>query len=98
MANPGDGKESFDEYQADDEQKTNYGKTGAHTMNTRDDKTESTGKGEMLRAGGDSGENNGPTGSKRNYAKKGREMGTPHNTDWNPMKSKPSTYGICGEC
>jgi hypothetical protein len=92
--------ENFDEYRADDEQKTNYGKKGAHTMNTREDKVESESKGEAMRAGGSSGQDNGPTGSKRDYGKKGQTgSGAPHNTDWNPIKGKPSTYAVGGcEC
>lgn len=89
--------ENYDEYRADDEQKTNYGKQGAHLMNARESKVESEGKGEAMRAGGESGQNNGPTGSKRNYGKSGREGSKDvHNTDWNPIKGAASTYGICG--
>lgn len=43
-------------------------------------------------AGGNSGENNGPTGSSRSYPK-GKSV---RSTDFNPMKKAPSTYGICG--
>lgn len=36
---------------------------------------------------------NGPTGSSRSYPK---GKGSVHNTNWNPMKMKGSTYGIGG--
>lgn len=60
---------------------------------TKTSKVESTGSLAMTKAGGSGGENSGPTGSSRHYPKKG---GSPHKTDWNPMKKAPSTFGICG--
>ena len=94
MNEPG---ENFSDYKAGDEQRQNYGKQGAHHMN-RDDKTESSGKGTAVHAGGGSGQNNGPTGSKRDYGKKGRESSGTPNTNWTPMSGKPSTYGLGCDC
>jgi hypothetical protein len=68
---------------ADDNQRQNYGKTS---------KVESTGSLAGAKGGGGSS-GTGPTGSSRSYPK---GKGSPHNTNWNPMKSAASTYGICG--
>lgn len=46
---------------------------------------------EMIKAGGQSGQNNGPTGSARTYAKgKAPSM----STDFNPQKHKPCGYVV----
>jgi hypothetical protein len=55
----------------------------------------SSGSAQKVSGGGDSGGNNGPTGSARSYPK-GR--GSEHRTDWNPMKKPASTYGVKGCC
>ena len=62
---------------------TNYSKVG------------SSGSGSSMKAsgGGDSGANNGPTGSARSYPK---GKGGSHNTNWNPMKLPASTYAVKG--
>jgi hypothetical protein len=90
-------RENFDDYGERDGGKNNdYGKHGAHLMNTSD-KEVSKGHLEMNRGGrGDSGENNGPTGSSRHYGKKAPGATHPDKTDWNPIKGKPSTYGLEG--
>jgi len=88
--------EDFEKYPGTDRDERNYGKKEAHLMN-RDDKTISKGHLEMNRGGsGDSGENNGPTGSSRHYGKKSPGSTHPDQTDWNPIKKKPSTYGLEG--
>jgi hypothetical protein len=48
---------------------------------------------QRAKGGGDSGANNGPTGSARSYPK---GKGDTHNTNWNPMKLPASTYGVNG--
>lgn len=54
----------------------------------------------MLKGGSSTGGNSGPTGSPRDYAKKGKEGAKPRMENWNPMHMKASTYGIngCGSC
>jgi hypothetical protein len=69
---------------ASDDQRTNYEK---HS------KVESTGHLEPMKGGASNSGNTGPTGSARTYAK---GKSTHHNTDWNPQKCSPSTYGVNG--
>ena len=63
--------------------------------NTNYSKVASSGSGSSMKVegGGDSGGNNGPTGSSRSYPK---GKGSTHRTDWNPMKSAASTYAVKG--
>ena len=75
---------------ADDAQRQDYSK-GA-----RADKDVHESSLEMTKGGGSSGGNSGPTGSSRDYAKKGKEGAEPRMKNWNPMKMEASTYGICG--
>jgi hypothetical protein len=71
-------------------QRREYGtKTGADGT----DKLESTGRLEMLRAGGTVGDQSGPTGSSRSYPKGSSLSLTP---DFNPMKAGKPTYGTEG--
>ena len=68
--------------------RTDYEKTG---------KVESTERLEMIHAGGAGGGNTGPTGSKRDYAKKGGSTpARPHTTDFNPQKTKECCYAVGG--
>lgn len=80
----------------DDEgaERTEYGKKSGF----QEDKGAERGKGgEMhMSAGGDSGSNNGPTGSARVYPKKAPNTTHPDKTDWNPMKIKATCYGVGG--
>jgi hypothetical protein len=60
-----------------------------------ENKVESTSSGSSMKmsGGASSSGSSGPTGSARTYPK---GKGSAHNTDWNPMKTKASTYGVCG--
>lgn len=53
----------------------------------------SSGSNMKLTGGAATSGSSGPTGSARTYPK---GKGDTHNTNWNPMKMKASTYGICG--
>lgn len=90
--------ENFEIYSGSDRDERNYGKEGAHHMNKGrgEDKEISHSSLEMNRAGGDSGEDNGPTGSSRHYGKKAPGSTHPDKTDWSPMKKKPSRYALEG--
>lgn len=71
-------------------QRTEYGtKTGAEG----DDKLESSGRLEMLKAGPATGGSSGPTGSSRSYPKGSGLSMTP---DFNPMKAGKPGYGVEG--
>lgn len=77
---------------ADNSQRQDYSK-GARQLDNKDSSERSL---EMLKAGSTTGENNGPTGSKRDYAKSGKSAAEPRLSNWNPMTMKASTYGIEG--
>lgn len=93
MKEPG---ENFEHYKGSDRDERNYGKEGAHHMNRGGDKELSSSHLAMNSGGKDTGDDNGPTGSSRHYPKKGAGTTHPSQTDWNPMKKKPSTYAIEG--
>jgi hypothetical protein len=70
-----------------------------YSKGAKSDKVIHEGSLEMIKAGSSNSGNSGPTGSARDYAKKGKEGAAPHFKNWNPMSMKASTYGINGcEC
>lgn len=90
--------ENFEHYKGSDRDERNYGKAEAHHMNAGrgEDKEISSSHLAMNSGGKDTGGNNGPTGSSRSYPKKSPGSTHPSQTDWNPIKKKPSTYAIEG--